>query len=649
MARAFFSILGRRWGTVGGTLAALLAAAGIAAALRGPRIHEAEAVLALREDRRAVPASELAAALEGDLAAFDAVALRRLKERLPASMTQGLSVRIDPAGEGRTRIRAAAPVPDRAVQAVQALVRMAREEARARAAEALDRAKEAADRRRQELRERLETAREALAAEEGPARERIRRRQALEAALVEIEREIEAVRARQDKLLARAQELEAAEHRLREALPAGPEEDGLTSSVLERLRSEIDSLQAQIALRRLSRSPESPEYRALAGRVAELEEERRAELYRVRARTIVALRQEASDLEPALRRLDERRLRRMLELRDLEEEERRAEPRRTELEDLRARLAALEDFGRRLETARAAREGVHVVVEHEPSETRVRGGAGGILAGAVPAAIVLAIGAGFLAERLDRRIRTDADVKRYLNLPGLAQIPAVPQPFLLALAPKDPLSEIYSAAAAVLRGYLAEREFRSVAVTSARAGEGKTTVAANLAVALARKGLTVALVDADLHSPRLHELFAIDNSQGLSTYLLGADEPNFFMSATDVATLFLLPAGPTEDLPGELLESTRMVDLLRALRERYDVVLCDGPPVRGVGEAVTLARLVDTNVWVVRSGASDRRTLGWTRHLLRNVRADVAGVALTFARAGEGERYSVYPVAAGRA
>jgi capsular exopolysaccharide synthesis family protein len=649
MVRALLSMLGRRRGTVLGALAAFLAAAGIAAARRGPRLYEAEAIVALREERRLVRADELAAVLEAEPPSFDAAALRRLRERLPASMTQGLSVRVEPAGEGRYRIRAAAPVPERALQAVQALVRMAREESRAKAAEALDRAKEVADARRRALRERIETAEEARAVEEGPARERARRRQALEASLAGIEREIEEVRARQDKLLLRAQELEAAEHRLREALPTGPEEDGLTSPVLDRLRSEIDSIHAQIALRRLSRSPDHPEYRQLAARLGELEEERRAELYRVRARTIVALRQEASDLDLTLRRLDERRLRRMLELRDLEDEERRAEPRRAELEDLRARRAALEELDRRLEAARAAREGVHVAAEHEPAEARGRGGAGGILAWAVPAAFVLAVGAGFLADRLDRRVRTDADVKRYLNLPGLAQVPEAAAPLILGLPPKDPLSETYSAAAAVLRGYLAERDFRTVAVTSARAGEGKTTVAANLAVALARKGLSVALVDADLRSPRLHEAFAIDNSQGLSTYLMGADEPNFFMSATDVPTLFLLPSGPTEDLPGELLESSRMADLLRALRERYDVVVCDAPPVRGVGEAVTLARLVDTNVWVVRSGASDRRTLGWTRHLLRNVRADVAGVVLTFARVGEGERYSVYPASPARA
>ncbi|HXG60133.1 MAG TPA: polysaccharide biosynthesis tyrosine autokinase [Planctomycetota bacterium] len=648
MARAFLSMLGRRKAAFLGALAVFLAAAGVAAALRGPRLHEAEAILTLREERRLVRASELAAALEGEPPAFDAADLRRLGERLTASMKQGVSLRIEPAGERRYRIRAAAPSAESALQAVQALSRMAREEARARAAEALDRAKEAVERRRREVRGRIETAEDAQAVEEGPARERARRRQILEASLAEIEREIEGIRSRQDKLLLRAQELEAAEHRLREALPTGPEEDGLTSPVLERLRSEIDSIHAQIALKRLSRSPDSPEYRQLAARLAELEEEKRAELYRVRARTIVALRQEASDLDLALRRLDERRLRRMLELRDLEDEERRAEPRRAELEHLRARLTAAEDLVRRIETARAAREGVQVSVEHETAETRGRGGAAGILLWAIPASLAGAVGVGFLADRFDRRVRTDADVKRYLNLPGLAQIPPAGQPLVLGLHPKDPLSEIYSAAAAVLRGYLAEREFRTVGVTSARPGEGKTTVAANLAVALARKGLSVALVDADLRSPRLHEIFGIDNSQGLSTYLLGADEPNFFMAATDVATLFLLPSGPTEDLPGELLESSRMVDLLRALRERYDVVLCDGPPVRGAGEAVTLARLVDTNVWVVRSGLSDRRALGWTRHLLRNVRADVAGVALTFARVGEGERYSVYPASPAR-
>jgi capsular exopolysaccharide synthesis family protein len=146
-----------------------------------------------------------------------------------------------------------------------------------------------------------------------------------------------------------------------------------------------------------------------------------------------------------------------------------------------------------------------------------------------------------------------------------------------------------------------------------------------------------------LRAPRVHEIFGIDNAQGLSTYLQGGDDPNYFLSATEVAQLVVLSSGPVEGLPAEAMESPRMGDLVKALREKYDVVLFDAPPLQGVGAALTLARLVDTNVWVIRSGESDRRAVGWAKHLLKNVRADVAGVVLNRAPSREGQRFYLYP------
>jgi receptor protein-tyrosine kinase len=259
-------------------------------------------------------------------------------------------------------------------------------------------------------------------------------------------------------------------------------------------------------------------------------------------------------------------------------------------------------------------------------------------------ALLAAAGAAVASDGGDSRVRTDADVKRHLDLATLAIVEEDGQPLVLRARPADPLSETYSAAAAVLRGYLKERDFRVVAVTSAGAGEGKSTTAANLAVALARKGLNVAIVDGDLRRPRLHEVFGVENAQGLSTVLLGGEvDPELAAGATELAGLRLLPSGPTADLPGELLESGRMGELLRALRERYDVVLVDAPPLGRSGDAATLSRLADTVVWVIRSGASTRGELGWTRHLLKNLRADVAGAVLSFApRSGERRSY-VFP------
>ena len=86
-----------------------------------------------------------------------------------------------------------------------------------------------------------------------------------------------------------------------------------------------------------------------------------------------------------------------------------------------------------------------------------------------------------------------------------------------------------------------------------------------------------------------------------------------------------------------------MIDFLRTQRERFDVVVFDAAPLTGVGDAVALSRVVDTTLWVVRSGASERRTLGWAKHLLSTVRADVAGVVLNFSPSSRGERFYTYP------
>ena len=475
--------------------------------------------------------------------------------------------------------------------------------------------------------------------------DRERRRAALTSAAVQVEKRTEDTRARQDRTIGRIRSLEAAEHRLRETLPSGPEEDGLKSAVLDRLRLEMNAIRSEIALRRLGRTPDHDDYKRLTARLAELDEDHRSELYRVRGWTIVNLKEEVLRIDDELMLLSERRMRHSLEIHGLGEEIRQDAAERDALVAMQKKLQDTVD--RRLRLAQA----VPGTVEDEALGAAVSGGNGGGFGWPAGAAIALVLGlaAAMAANRGDTRVRTDADVKRHLNLATLALVEGSGQALVLRTHPADPLSEAYSAAAAVLRGYLKEREFKVCAVTSAAAGDGKSTAAANLAVALARKGLNVALVDGDLRAPRLHDLFGVENAQGLSTVLLGADvDPELAAGATELAGLRLLPSGPSAELPPELLESGRMGELLRTLRERYDVVVLDGPPIGLTGDGVTLARLADTVVWVIRSGASTRGQLGWAKHLLRNLRADVAGAILTFAPPSGERRSYAYPLESAR-
>jgi capsular exopolysaccharide synthesis family protein len=494
-----------------------------------------------------------------------------------------------------------------------------------------------------ELRRSRDALEQAGRSEEEELGERERRMAAVAQSATEIERRTEETRLKQERARSRIRALEADEHRFREALPAGNEADSLKSPVLERLRAEMNKVRSEIALKGLERTPASPEYKTLAARLAELEDSLRAEIYRTRAETIVSLRESIRDLDDELRELDEARLRKRLDASLLGQEIRERSPKRAELERLKREIDEAE--ARRQKLAASVRES-----SRPPEKPREEGdhGRGPLLWIASGIVLLAAIGAVW-RDAADPRVRTDTDVKRRLNLPAIALVEgAGHDPLIFRRHPQDPLSETMSTAATVLRSYMAEREFRTVAVTSAQAGEGKTTTAMNLACALARKGLSILLVDADLRAPRLHSIYGVDNSRGLSTLLLGPEpaepepDPDQIIFQTEISTLRILPAGPTNEIVADLHDSARMIDFLRTQRERFDMVILDAAPLTGVGDAVALSRVVDTCLWVVRSGTSDRRTLGWAKHLLKTVRADVAGVILNFSPSSRGERFYTY-------
>ena len=131
----------------------------------------------------------------------------------------------------------------------------------------------------------------------------------------------------------------------------------------------------------------------------------------------------------------------------------------------------------------------------------------------------------------------------------------------------------------------ADEGSRSVLVTSTQPGEGKTVVAANLAMSLAQTGQRVLLVDADMRKPRQHELLNVTQDPGLSSLLVGKAKANEAVRKTGVANLWVMPAGPNPPNPAELLGSTRFTDLLKTLGEHFDWVVLDSPPVMAVTDA----------------------------------------------------------------
>jgi capsular exopolysaccharide synthesis family protein len=169
---------------------------------------------------------------------------------------------------------------------------------------------------------------------------------------------------------------------------------------------------------------------------------------------------------------------------------------------------------------------------------------------------------------------------------------------------------------------------RSIVVTSASPGEGKSTTSSNLAVAFAQQGLRVLLVDCDLRRPRIHEIFEVPREPGFTHYLLGQASLDRLARPTEVENLHVLPAGTLPPNPAELLGSARAREVVRLLNDQYDLVIFDTPPVLPASDAAIMGRLVDGVVLVLRAGMTTRHAAQQVVRQLRSVGALVLGSVL---------------------
>ena len=200
-----------------------------------------------------------------------------------------------------------------------------------------------------------------------------------------------------------------------------------------------------------------------------------------------------------------------------------------------------------------------------------------------------------------------------------------------AVDPKSPIAEQYR----ILRTNLQSLRFRpgakTLVVTSAVHGEGKSVTAINLALTLARQeNLRVVLVDADLRKGSIRKWLGLpDREEGLSTALLQGGELNGSLVRLQDPPLAVLPAGPVADHPAELLESSSMKRLLATLKSQFDVVIVDAPPVLPVADPGILASQADGVLLVVRAGKTQRKTVSQAQALLAQMKATILGCVLT--------------------
>jgi capsular exopolysaccharide synthesis family protein len=169
---------------------------------------------------------------------------------------------------------------------------------------------------------------------------------------------------------------------------------------------------------------------------------------------------------------------------------------------------------------------------------------------------------------------------------------------------------------------------RTLVVTSALPQEGKTVIAANLAISFAREGIRVLLIDADLRRPAMHRLFGVARSPGLAQALANSATVESSIRATSVSGLSILACGSLPTNPTELIRGTRMRELLETIGASYDLVIIDTPPVLPVADAAIIAAVSDGVLMVVRAGKTSRTLTQEACARLAAVGANLVGTVL---------------------
>jgi capsular exopolysaccharide synthesis family protein len=206
--------------------------------------------------------------------------------------------------------------------------------------------------------------------------------------------------------------------------------------------------------------------------------------------------------------------------------------------------------------------------------------------------------------------------------------------------PTSPPAEAYRTLRTSLHFLTVDQSVHHILFTSATAGEGKSTTVANLAVTLARTGMRVLMVDADLRKPRLHQFFGLSGDAGFSTALLGEPVAGLVQPVEGLESLSLLAAGPPLPESSEHLESARATELLTELDGLADLILLDAPPCLPVTDALVLARYADAVILVASAGRTKPKEAQRAAELLDQLRAPLVGSVLNAISREMGDGYA---------
>lgn len=273
----------------------------------------------------------------------------------------------------------------------------------------------------------------------------------------------------------------------------------------------------------------------------------------------------------------------------------------------------------------------------------------------------LGIGAALLVHSLDSKIRTFDDVRKYVSLPVLGTIPLVQTDdaeldqleaklkaskgeekedvekiirqvqakLITNYSPKSSAAEAFR----ILRTHIISRKKNSdcttMLITSSGPKEGKSTIQANMATALAQMDAKVILVDLDLRRPMVHTIMALEKEIGISDFLMDKSKTiESVIKKSNVKNLDVITSGVIPPNPSELLASKRMDEAIEILKEKYDYILFDSPPVIAVTDSMVMANKVDLLILAIRVDQADKNVVKRTKELLDNIKVEISGVVI---------------------
>lgn len=247
----------------------------------------------------------------------------------------------------------------------------------------------------------------------------------------------------------------------------------------------------------------------------------------------------------------------------------------------------------------------------------------------------------FFIEYLDTSVKTLDDIERFLKSPVLAVIPKGVTS-LLKLEGDAPDAEAYRILRTNMEFNCKNPNAKTITLVSGGPGEGKSTTLNNLAVTCAKGGYNVLIVDADLRRPSQHTFFEVDNTTGLSDVLAGSVAFQDAILKTNIPNLSFLPSGELPDDAVGILNSQSMIDLIGTVRDSYDLIFFDSPPILGVSDASILASEVDIAIMVVQYRRFPRAMLQRVKGAIENVGGHLLGIVLNNVETKHDAGYQYY-------